>query len=51
MIIIKFSWKLVDGELRSNNDPGTCKRDLFECDKRMAIHLAQVKFDNLEIDF
>merc|ERR1712227_994841 len=40
----RYNWKLVDGELRSNNDPGTCKRDLFECDKRMAIHLAQENY-------
>ena len=29
------------GEIVSNNNVGTCKRDVFECDKRFAIKLAQ----------
>ena len=36
-----LSWKLKNGELVTKEKPGTCKRDIFECDKRLAIKLAQ----------
>lgn len=37
-----FSWSLSEeGELVSANPVGTCRRNVFECDKRLAIRLAQ----------
>ncbi|CBY14044.1 unnamed protein product [Oikopleura dioica] len=38
----RYNWTLSeDGELVSVNPVGTCRRNVFECDKRLAIKLAQ----------
>ena len=39
--VTKYRWKVTNGEITSTNRPGSCERDTFECDLRLAVKLAQ----------
>ena len=39
--VTKYRWRQNNGEIVSSNQPGTCERDTFECDLRLAVKLAQ----------
>ena len=39
--VTKYRWRQSNGEIVSSNQPGTCERDTFECDLRLAVKLAQ----------